>query len=388
MTFNTNIILGGFFMKRVLSILLCAFLFMGITAGCGQTAVSKDSGSTKKDGFVIGFSNGYIGNTWRAQLVSDFETRAKELKQSGVIKDYKIANSDNDVNQQLNQINSLISQGIDALVIVPVSPTMLGSVMPKLKAKGILGIVASDMAAYPDLINVVGNNDAFWRIEAKWLTQKLNGKGNIVEVTGLPGVATDKIRIDAAKDVLKDFPNIKVLGSAPGKWSETEAQTVMSTFLSTYSNIDGVLAEDVMADGLLRAYETVGKKLPIMTGDTTFGFIKKWSQTQGLDTIGVPYQPGLSADALNVAINLLQGKKLKDGVLQPNPLDASIKDAIIIDPPYVVTNEGDQNAPWMQGLKFTKAVSVQEALKLGEGKPDTAFLDKWLTEEQINTLFQ
>ena len=34
----------------------------------------------KTEGFYIGLSNGYWGNTWRAQMVEDFENRQKNIK--------------------------------------------------------------------------------------------------------------------------------------------------------------------------------------------------------------------------------------------------------------------------------------------------------------------
>ncbi|WHH59038.1 ABC transporter substrate-binding protein [Petroclostridium sp. X23] len=359
------------------------------TGGTAQNDKKEaDNKEQKKDGFVIGFANGYIGNTWRAQFVENFENAAKKYKEEGILKDFQVANSNADVTQQLNQLNSMINSGVDALMIDPVSATSLSSVVAKAKQKGILVVITNDPAAYEGTYAVIGNNDAFWRIQAKWIAEKLEGKGDIVQITGLAGNTADTLRVEAAKDVLSEYPGIKVLASVPGGWSQSEAQKVMSTFLSTYNKIDGILMQDVMAEGVLRAYENVGKELPLMTGDYTFSFLRAWKDKPEMESIGVPYAPGIAVDALRITIGLLQGKEIKEDTYQPNPLNPSLKNAVMIDPPYVVTKEGKQDAPWMEGLHFTKAITLDEAVKLGEGKASTAALDASLTDEQISTFFK
>lgn len=394
-------------MKKIWVFMLVALFVLAAFAGCVQKQEAADAdaqagdnaaadasdadavdASSDGEGFVIGYANGYIGNTWRSQMVENFETKAEELKAAGIIKDYTIANTDNDVTEQMNQLNTMINDGVDALIIDPVSPTSLTSVVAKAKEKGILVVISNDPAAYEGTVAVVGNNYSWFEIQTKWIAEKLSGKGDIVMIDGVSGNAADTLRKQAAADVLANYPDIKVLGSAPGNWSQADAQSVTSTFLSSYENIDGILTQDVMAEGVLRAYETADKKVPIMTGDYIFSFLRKWAEDDSIDTIGVPYAPGISVDSLNVTIRLLQGKEIDEKYLSPNPMDESLVNAIMIDPPYVVTNEGDQDAPWMEGYDFTKAISIDEAVALGEGKPETAALDAWLSDEQIDAFFK
>lgn len=294
------------------------------------------SKSSKKEGFVIGFSNGYFGNTWRSQLVENFETSAKSYKDQGIIKDYIVSNTKSDPTEQNNQINAMIDAGVDALMIDAAAPNSIKSVVDKALEAGILVVITNDPAAYKNTIAVCGNNTTWQEIQTKWLVEKLNGKGDIVEITGEPGNAADTLRQDANKKILKDYPDIKVLTSVPGKWSQTEAQSVMTTILSSYDKIDAVLTQDVMGEGIIKAYESAGKELPIMTGDYTKSFLQKWSKNPNLDSIGVPYAPGISATALDITIKLLQGKTLKDEYLKPNPMDESLVNTILVDPPYVV----------------------------------------------------
>ncbi|BCV21392.1 ABC transporter substrate-binding protein [Moorella sp. Hama-1] len=373
-------------------------LLSSIVVGCGSG--KKEAGNNnqnqqegfqpKKDkGFVIGFANGYFGNTWRAQFIDQAQKVADKYKKQGIVSEFIVQNVNDDVTQQIQQLNSLIDKGVDALIINPVSPEALAPIVKRAKQKGILIVNVDDPAAYEGTYSVVGDHRSFFGIQVKWLAETLKGKGKIVYISGLAGNSCDKIRTDEAQKILKNYPGIEILGTAPGGWNETKSQEIMTNFLSTYPQIDGVLEQDVMAEGTMRAYEIAGKKMPPFTGDYTFGFLRKWAQHPELQSIGVTYNPGIGADAVEVTVKLLQGYKFKDDVLEPNPLDPNLKNTITVPPAYVVTKEAQPDAPWMQGTsKLTKAISLEEALKLGEGQPDTADLDSVLTEEQVMTFFQ
>jgi ribose transport system substrate-binding protein len=382
-------------MKKIISLLMVVTIAIALLGGCSSKPSSSSSSSSsaatskKTSGFVIGFSNGYFGNTWRSQLVSDFTTEANSLKAQGVISKYTIANTNNDSTEQINQINSMLNSGVNAIIIDPVSPTAVSSVVAAAKAKGVLVVIANDPAAYAGTYCVAGNNSAWFDIQTKWMTTQLNGTGNIVYISGVAGNAADTLRTTAMNTDLAKYPNIKILSSSPGGWSETTAQSIATTMLSTYgTKINGILTQDVMAEGIIKAYKNAGKTLPIMTGDYTKSFFNVWKATPGLDTIGVPYAPGSAADALGVTVKLLQGKQLKSTSLVANPMDPTLKNTILVDPPYVVTTQGDQNASWMQGYPNTKAITLDTAISMLKSDPDTTALDGVLTDAQLNTFFQ
>lgn len=400
--------------KKLFSVLLVGTMVLSMTACSSKPSSSSDNVATPttaaattgtdssnqatptaaasttdtNKGFVVGFANGYWGNTWRSQMVQDFEDRCKEYEKEGILSNYMVSNTEGDATEQLNQINAMIDAKVNAILIDAVSPTTIQSAVEKAQKAGILVVIANDPAAYPGTYCVAGNNYSWQKIQDLWLAQQLNGKGNIVRVTGVAGNAADTLRQSADTDVFKNYPDIKILGSQPGSWSETDAQSIMTTFLSSYSNIDAVLTQDVMAEGILKAFDNAGKQPTIMTGDYTKSFLTKWSQMNNLNTIGVPYAPGNAVTVLDVAVRLLQGKKIDQSVLVANPMDSTLVNTIMVDPPYVVTKDGDQNAAWMQGLNGTKAITLDAALQLMADKPDTAALDGYLTQEEVDKFFQ
>ncbi len=397
--------------KRVLALILTGMMAVSL-AGCGgakepvsdggtleeeakaptEEASGEEEGKTpasdQGDGFVVGFSNGYWGNTWRAQMIEDFEKQAEKYKTEGILSDYMVSNTNSDAAEQLNQINAMIDAGVDAIMIDAVSPTTIRSAVERAKKEGILVVITNDPAAYEGTICVCGDNYSWQQIQAKWLVEQLGGKGDIVVISGVAGNSADTFRQKANDDVLSAYPDIKILASAPGSWSQTEAQSVMTTFLSSYDKIDAVLEQDVMGEGVLKAYENAGKELPVMTGDYTKSFLQKWSELPDLNTIGVSYAPGNAVPALDVTVRLLQGKTIKEEVLEPNPMDENLVNTIMLDPPYVITREAQPDAVWMEGLSGTKAISLDEALEMMKDQADTAGVDGWISEEEVDALFE
>jgi ribose transport system substrate-binding protein len=370
-------------MKRTFGVLLVLVLALSVI-GCSKKAETVK----KESGWIVGLSAANTGNTWCAQFVDDFSSRAQEYVDEGILGGFTVSSTDGDVTEQVTQCLTMINNGVDALLIWPVSPTALQSVVDAAEDKGILLIMANEPAAYEGHYALIGDNAQFQRIQAKWLVEQLGGQGDIVQITGTPGFASDILRQEAAAEVFKNYPNIRTLASAPGNWNTTDAQQAMTTFLSTYNKIDAVFSQDVMGEGILKAFENAGVLPTISTGDYTKSFLKKWKELPSLNSIGVSYQAGVIVTVLDLTVGLLQGKEFKDEVLQPNPMDTSLVNTIYINPAYVVTREGDPNAPWMQGLTGVEAITLDKALELLEDASDNTGLDGWMSRQEALQFFK
>lgn len=368
--------------------LLSVMMLAGGASLVASTAPSSAATSSKTPASkcTIGYANGWIGNTWRAQQNADEQIAANYYVKHGMIGKVITANSPNNLSQQINQVNGFISEHVCALLIDPVSQAAVESILPRAQAAHILVVIANDPAPTPGVLNVVGDNYTWWKIQAQWIAKKLKGKGNIVEITGVPGNTADVLRQQAAQAVLAKYPNIHVVAKAPGSWSEATAQTAMSTILASHPKIDGLLLQDVMAAGVIRAFQAAKVPLPkIMTGDYIRSFFQWWAANPSQQVMAVPYSPAHVADALGFEVRLLNGKKLRPGVQVGNPLNSKVKDAIMIPNPQVVTNTGEQG-PWCN--KFTECISLAKALQLLKGKPATYALDQMMTQEQIDSYFK
>ncbi len=158
---------------------------------------------------------------------------------------------------------------------------------------------------------------------------------------------------------------MNVLTVANGGWANQSAKKTMSNLLSAYPNIDGVLTQDGMAQGIIGAFQSANRDLPTMTGSNTMGFLRLWASLReetGFESFAVANPPGISVSALKVAVNLLQGKELVEDKVDNNTITVPL--------PLKVTND-----------------NLDDILDKYKAKPDSFFLDGWLTDEQIDNLF-
>jgi len=361
--------------KKFFGILLAIVLPMTSTifvvyAG-GQQESGKSNKTTSTGGWVIGVSNGYIGNSWRTQMIDSIEKLGEFYKGKGLVKNIIVQNAGLDTNNQIDQIRNMIAEKVDLILIDPNSGTALNPVIEEAVSRGITVVAMDQPVTSSEIISVSIDQEKWGENLAKWLFDQLKGKGNIVRIEGLAGHPANIARIAGMDRVLAKYPGINLLASVNGNWVQAKAQQVMSDLIAAYPNIDGVLAQDGMSLGVIQAYEAAGKKLPVITGETQIAFLTKWNelkQKTGFSTYAENNPPGIGATALGIGIRLLQGKKFKDGVLSSTDKYPRI---YFYDVKYIITN-----------ANFDKYYAKYK------DKPPTYFPDEHLSETELDALFK
>lgn len=105
-------------------------------AGTTQAQEEKKEEAPGGDGYVVALCNYSIGNSWRAQMEQEFMAEAEKLKAEGVVREYYITNSNDDINKQISDMQDLITKKVDAIVITAASPTALAPMWKKPRKRG------------------------------------------------------------------------------------------------------------------------------------------------------------------------------------------------------------------------------------------------------------
>ena len=365
----------------LVSVLLLSLLVVGCGTGSStpSSTTSKPAESTAKtSGFNIALLDGTNGNAWRIQMEQNMQQVADKLKAQGVIAKYTVYEGNNDATTQAQQMEQLVNSGIDAILINPVSATALAPVIDKAAAKGILVIAIDQHISHPKVISVTTDQYEWAKIQAEWLAQQLGRKGNILQFDAIAGAPANDVRHQAYADVLAKYPDIKVLKQVNMDWDEGKAKQLMTQLLSAYPNFDAILCQDGAAVGIINALQEAKHTLPkAITSDEWVAYLRLWHDINQknpgspLNAIIVENPPGIGADGLMMAVNLLQGKKFKEGVLVSDPSDKASKNAIMIKPTLVIKN--DNMNEWYEKTK---------------DKPDSYYIDSVLPQAEIDKLFQ
>src|SRR5579885_3356484 len=203
--------------------------------------LAAHAGDARAEKFKSFLSRSYIGNDWQAEAANMVKAMAAHKDFKNKV-DLEVQVAGPNAQRQIQQINAMVQAGAKAIVVYPISPTALNAVLRNACAKGVV-IIAYDAAiTEPCAYNVTINQEEAGRVTAEWLVKKLNGKGNIVVITGVPGTSVDTLRTKAAKEVFAKNPGIKIVAEAVGMWSQAVARTELSKILATHNwnDIDGL----------------------------------------------------------------------------------------------------------------------------------------------------
>ena len=320
--------------------------------------------------FTIGISNPFISSEYRTQMIAELGEVNKEYMDQGITNELVIESADTDVAGQIQQLQNLIAKGVDAILVNPGDVNGLNATLEEAVSKGIIVISVDQELNVPGVYNVGIDQKAWAMTSARWLAEKLGGKGDIVEIEGFPGHPANVARMDGVKEVLAGYPNIKVLASDTGKWDEATGQQVMSNFLSAYPNLNGYWTQDGMAIGALQAVIAANPAVwPQGVGEGRCQYLKLWQEALTLnpnfDSIAVANHPGVSPTGLRIAVNMLLGKKVDTAKLGgANGL------SFVLPLASVITKD-----------------NLADGLKMCDGKPDAYLLDKIMTDDEVQQFF-
>lgn len=317
-----------------------------------KTETASADGDTLEDldkdqGYVIGFTDNYDGNTLHQQQERYFQELADQMKELGIISDYTMTVANKDVATQVSQIENFIMMGCDAIIVDPTSATGLDGAIEEAKAAGIEVIVFNDgpvssSDCYQLNVDCVTN----FGYLTEWCCEKLGGKGNVLVVRGIAGTAYDDLAYQGITEALAKYPDMNIVGEVYGEWTSTTTQTQISAILPSLPKVDLVCGESGDAYGAAMAFESAGLEIPLIYGGNRGEFLNWWmkaSEEDGYETISGVATPWFSAAALYLAIDILDGKEVPQYMYYP--MDLITQDDLHkfegIDNSEVATSEHD-----------------------------------------------
>jgi ribose transport system substrate-binding protein len=164
--------------------------------------------------------------------------------------------------EQLSQVEDAIVKKPNALLFTPVDYKALVPAIEKVNAAGIPVTGLTDKLAGGNVVSFIGAEDYRLAFETgQSLLKAMGGKGNVVALEGVKGAISNTDRMKGFTDVLKQYPNVKLLTSQPANYQRLQALQVMENIMQSYPQIDGVFAaNDAMATGVVEAMSAANRK--------------------------------------------------------------------------------------------------------------------------------
>ena len=326
-------------MKRLaILLLLAAIVLLGIVPAIAQDATEEPAVTydpdacfiaaenndkmvqydAKEGPYVIGISNSFIGNAWRTQMLQMAQAFAETEDVAPLIDELIVVSTGEDVEAQIAALDNMIALGVDAIVINAINPTSFDAVVKRAADAGIPVVAFDGIVNSPEAIIVNEDQVEMGAAWARDLVERLDGKGNIVMVNGVPGTSVDSDRVAGAKSVFEQYPDINVIAELEGRWGSGTAQTVMADFLATQPEVDGVWVQGG-TPGVIQAFKDAGyEDLPPIAGEGENGFRMAMGNGE-VEGISIAQTPGMIAVAMQAALELLQGRELPRVISMPLP---------------------------------------------------------------------
>src|SRR5439155_24501332 len=279
---------------------LVALVAISFTAAV--TASAKTDKTHSK--FVLGVSNTLVGNGWREEMICSVKAQAAA---SGMVSAVKVANRNGGPAEQSADLRTLISGGVNAIVVNPSSSTALNSVIAQAAARGIKVVAVDQRVTAPQAYNVTNDQVAYGRLGAEWLFKKLGGNGNVVEMRGIAGVPADTDRHTGFQQALKKYPGIKVVKQTFTGWQFAPGGKQMLDILNSGVQVNGVWTSGIDYT-VVNAFKTAGKPYVPIVGADNNQFLKQLQTVTGLHGAAVTNPATIGGAGAAVAIKLLQGQ--------------------------------------------------------------------------------
>ena len=283
----------------------------------------------------------------------------KEASQHKDLADFIIVDGQGDITKQVNDIENLVSQNVDAILCIPNSGSAVAPVLRDATKQGILTLpfnLPVDGEAWTAYTGTDPQKKGFQL--GQWLRSALGDSGKIVALGGLPGNSYTAAAWKGAQKAMEGS-KIQILAFRDAYWEEDRAKVVMADLIAAYPEIDGVWCDgSQVAAGAMKALIDAKRPLVPVTGDDYNGLLKLYDQQKANDPkfqIGLLSEPTWeSVVALRTAIKLFHGEEV--------PKRQTIE-------PQLITSENYKNY-------------------LHSDLPDGVFVDTNLSNEELKSLFR
>jgi len=179
---------------------------------------------------------------------------------SGVKATHFVPDIPDNVDQQKAMVEQVLRGPPDVVIFIPVDDVAMIDSVRKLNDARIPIVLAANPLPGRFATYVGADDYEIGYREAKYLFDKMDGKGRIVVIEGSPPAPTNRERLRGYRRAFAETPGIEVLGSAVGNYQQPDGKQVMAKFLQEQPQIDAVLsANDAMALGALEALKEANR---------------------------------------------------------------------------------------------------------------------------------
>ena len=177
---------------------------------------------------------------------------------------YEIFDSKQNVGDQINQVNSIIAQGFDAMTIQPADNAALSPSMGAAADAGIIVVshydIAPELGINDKIYQVLFGQKASGVLQAEEFVKACGEEGKVAIIAGLTGADNAQQRTAGFEEVLANYPGIEIVQTVYCDWDRQKAMAAAEDIITAHPDLTAFLVQDDgMSWGVYEAIEAAGK---------------------------------------------------------------------------------------------------------------------------------
>ncbi|MBY6086098.1 ribose ABC transporter substrate-binding protein RbsB [Priestia flexa] len=298
-------------MKKVLLLIMSLSVLLLGACSLEPPTWAKPSQSGDIKDMKIGLSVSTLNNPFFVSLKNGV---VKEAKKQGI--EVIVVDAQNDSAKQINDVEDLLQQGVNALLINPTDSSAISTAVQSANGIGV-PVVTLDRSAEKGKVEalVASDNVKGGQMAAEYVVKTLGENAKVAELEGVPGASATRERGSGFHNIADE--QLDVVAKQSADFDRTKGLTVMENVLQGNPDIQAVFAHnDEMALGAIEAITSSGKDIAVIGFDGNEDALK--AVESGVLTATVAQQPELIGElAVNAAKDVLQGKKVEEKISAP-----------------------------------------------------------------------
>ncbi len=243
--------------KRIATVSMAALLALSALSGCGS------NNEVEKESYKIGVVLKSLANPFYVTMADAIEEKGQKL---GVEIVLQAPEKETDTEKQMQIIENMITQQVDAILLAPNGSTELAPAAKKCNDAGIPMIVVDtrlDESALKEnsatTVSFVGSDNYYGGQLAAEEMQKAIGSGKVAILEGISGHESSINRVGGFTDKANELGGLEIVASQPADWDQEKGYTVFQNILQANPDLNGLFAaNDMMALGAVKAIEDAG----------------------------------------------------------------------------------------------------------------------------------
>lgn len=229
-----------------------------------EDTATEDTATADEKVFKIGVST----QAWKHEFLKNLVNAMREIDASMENVELILVDSEDDVQKQLDDVDTLIAQGVDGIILNALSFEGSSSAVAACKEAGIPVVEMVSYTENEDYMTFVGTDVKSSGIMAgNMVADLIGGSGRVFEIEGIIGHTAQINRGAGIKEALAEYPGIELVETMCGEFDKDVAIQVTDAWLTKYDDIDAIVAHnDGMALGAMNACITAGRTDIVIVG--------------------------------------------------------------------------------------------------------------------------